>query len=128
MRLISNFSAGLVLVAAAVAAVSYTAVSPASNVARAETGWVIQITASQFKYEPETITLKRGEPVVLEFHTTDRKHGFKLGALDLHADIMPGEVARIAFTPDKVGRFVFACDNFCGSGHEEMDGTLVVTE
>jgi cytochrome c oxidase subunit 2 len=118
-----RFATGLALIAVAAATVSYTIAGP-----RAQTGRVIQVTASQFKYEPETITLKRGEPVVLEFRTTDRKHGFKLGALDLHADVVPGEVARIAFTPDKVGRFVFACDNFCGSGHEEMDGTLMVTE
>jgi len=123
MRRISNFTASLTLIAAVAAAVSYTVAAP-----HAQTGRVVQITATKFKYEPETITLKRGEPVVLEFHTTDVKHGFKLGALGLHADIGPGEVARIEFTPDKVGRFVFACDNFCGSGHEEMDGTLVVTE
>lgn len=123
-----HFATGLVLIAVAAAAVSYTVTVSVWNESGAQTGRVIQITASQFKYEPETITLKRGEPVVLEFRTTDRKHGFKLGALDLHADVNPGEVARIAFTPDKVGRFVFACDNFCGSGHEEMDGTLVITE
>jgi cytochrome c oxidase subunit 2 len=118
-----RFALSLIASAAAAGAVAYTAAAP-----RAQTGRAIQVTASQFKYEPETITIKKGEPVVLEFHSVDRKHGFKLGALDLHADINPGEVTRIAFTPDKVGRFVFACDNFCGSGHEEMDGTLVVTE
>src|SRR3954468_3542155 len=112
-----RFHIGLVLIAVAAGAVAY---APAPQ---AQRGRVIQLTASQVTYEPETITLKRGEPVVLEFRTTDRKHGFKLGALDLHADVNPGEVARIAFTPDKAGRYVFACDNFCGSGHEEMDGT-----
>ena len=123
-----RFVISILSIAVVAAAVSYTVAVPLSHQAGAQTGRVIQITASQFKYEPETITLKKGEPVILEFHTLDRKHGFKLGALDLHADINPGEVARVAFTPEKVGRFVFACDNFCGSGHEEMDGTLVVTE
>src|SRR5882672_9669014 len=104
MRRISNFTASLTLIAVAAATVSYTAVAP-----RAQTGRVIQITASKFKYEPDTITLKRGEPVVLEFRTTDVKHGFKLSALDLHADLAIGDVTRVAFTPEKVGRFVFAC-------------------
>src|SRR3954466_8537631 len=103
-----RFALSLMGIAAAAAAVTFAAAVP-----RAQTGRVVQVTASQFKYEPETITVKRGEPVVLEFRTTDRKHGFKLGALDLHVDVNPGEVARIAFTPDKVGRYVFACDNFC---------------
>jgi cytochrome c oxidase subunit 2 len=34
----------------------------------------------------------------------------------------------VRFTPDKVGRFNFHCDLFCGSGHEDMMGTLIVVE
>jgi cytochrome c oxidase subunit 2 len=30
--------------------------------------------------------------------------------------------------PDTAGKFFFACDVFCGSGHEEMEGEIVVTE
>jgi len=33
---------------------------------------------------------------------------------------------RIAFTPARPGEFEFVCDVFCGSGHEDMTGTLVV--
>ena len=29
--------------------------------------------------------------------------------------------------PDKTGKFTFSCDVFCGDGHEEMTGTIVVT-
>jgi len=32
----------------------------------------------------------------------------------------------VTITPDKPGTFVFFCDVFCGDGHEEMAGTLVV--
>jgi cytochrome c oxidase subunit 2 len=28
--------------------------------------------------------------------------------------------------PDKAGNFAFFCDVFCGDGHEDMDGTLVI--
>lgn len=30
-------------------------------------------------------------------------------------------------TPDKSGEFPFHCDVFCGSGHESMTGTVIVT-
>ena len=30
--------------------------------------------------------------------------------------------------PDRAGRFVFLCDNFCGEGHDRMTGFLVVEE
>jgi heme/copper-type cytochrome/quinol oxidase subunit 2 len=34
---------------------------------------------------------------------------------------------RVTLTPDKEGTYPFHCDVFCGDGHEDMTGTLVVT-
>lgn len=89
---------------------------------------VIRVTAKNFEFTPDTITVKKGEPVVLEITSLDRKHGFSLRAFGVRADVKPGETARVRFTPDKVGKFTFSCDVFCGEGHEDMNGTLVVTE
>ena len=89
---------------------------------------VIRITAKRFEYNPSEITLKRGEPVVLELVSLDRDHGFKLDALGVRADVKPGQVTRVPITPQQVGRFEFACDVFCGSGHEDMTGEIVVVE
>jgi cytochrome c oxidase subunit 2 len=54
--------------------------------------------------------------------------GFNVPDLGARADILPGQVARVRLVPDKVGTFEFHCDIFCGSGHEQMSGTIVVTE
>jgi len=88
----------------------------------------IHITAKKFDFTPDTITLKKGEPVVLVVSSQDRKHGFNLRAFGIRADVNPGETARIRFTPNKTGKFTFSCDVFCGEGHEDMTGTIVVTE
>ena len=88
----------------------------------------IHITAKKFEFTPDTITLKKGEPVVLVVSSQDRKHGFNLRAFGIRADVNPGGTARIRFTPDKTGKFTFSCDVFCGDGHEDMTGTMVVTE
>ncbi len=89
---------------------------------------VIQITAKRFEYSPKEITVKKGVPVVLEFTSLDRLHGFDCPGLKLRTDIRPGKVNTLRFVPDKVGTFPFHCDNFCGSGHEGMRGTITVTE
>ena len=89
---------------------------------------VIKLTAKKFEYSPPEITVKKGEPVVIEVSSQDVKHGFTLPDFGIRTDIQPGSVNRIALTPDKTGRFTFGCDVFCGSGHEEMSGTLLVTE
>ena len=89
---------------------------------------VIKITAQKFEYNPKEITLKKGAPVVLEFTSLDRLHGFNCPDLGVRADIKPGKVARVPLTPQKVGDFEFHCDNFCGSGHADMKGMFHVVE
>jgi cytochrome c oxidase subunit 2 len=94
----------------------------------AETEQVIQITAKKFEYSPKDITVKKGVPVVLEFTSLDRLHGFSCPGLGIRSDIPPQKVTKLRFVPDKVGTFPFHCDNFCGSGHEGMTGTITVKE
>ena len=89
---------------------------------------VIHITANKFQFNPDSITLKKGEPVVFEISSGDRKHGFSLRAFGVRSDVLPGKVSRIRFTPDKTGTFTFSCDVFCGDGHEDMTGTVVINE
>jgi cytochrome c oxidase subunit 2 len=88
----------------------------------------IHITAKKFDFSPDTITLKKGEPVLLVISSEDRKHGFNLRAFGVRTDVTPGGSARIRLTPDKTGKFTFSCDVFCGDGHEDMTGTIVVGE
>lgn len=99
-----------------------------SYVIAEEAAQVIQITAKRFEYSPKEITVKKGVPVVLEFTSLDRLHGFNCPELGIRMDIRPGKVNRLRFVPDKAGTFPFHCDNFCGSGHEGMRGTITVAE
>ena len=94
----------------------------------AENEQVIKITAKRFEYTPKEISVKKGVPVVLEFTSQDRLHGFTCPGLKIRMDILPGKVNTLRFVPDKAGTFPFHCDNFCGSGHEGMKGTIIVTE
>ena len=90
-------------------------------------GTVIRITARRFAFEPETVTLRRGEPVVLELRSIDRAHGFSAPDIGLAVILSGNEPVRLPFRPEKAGSFVFTCDQFCGEGHDEMGGTIVVT-
>ena len=87
---------------------------------------VIRILARKFTYEPDEITLKAGEPVVLELTTADVHMGLKCVDLGLRADILPGQVTRLKLTPAKAGDFPFFCDVFCGDDHELMGGLIRV--
>ncbi len=87
---------------------------------------VIKITAKKFEYTPSEIRVKKGVPVVLELTSSDRLHGFNCPELGIRSDINPGKIARVRFTPPRSGTFVFFCDIFCGEGHEDMSGKIIV--
>ena len=88
---------------------------------------VVRITARKFEFAPRIVALARGEAVVLELEALDRDHGFDCPALGLKADLAPGRPVRLPIRPDQAGRFEFVCNTFCGEGHDEMDGEIVVT-
>lgn len=89
---------------------------------------VIQVTAQRYSYSPSEIVLRKGKPAVLELTSRDFMHGFKVPALNIRVDLPPGTVTRVRVTPEKTGIYDFLCDNFCGSGHEQMEGRIVVRE
>jgi len=109
-------------------AAAFIFVSIGGYLRAAENEQVVKITAKKFEYSPKDITLKKGVPAVLEFTSLDRLHGFNCPGLGIRQDIQPGKVNTLRFTPDKVGTFPFHCDNFCGTGHERMTGSITVTE
>jgi cytochrome c oxidase subunit II len=88
---------------------------------------VIKISAERYEYSPAKVTLKKGEPVILELTSEDRLHGFHIKELGVRADVLPGQPVRVRIVPDKVGTFPFTCDLFCGSGHGDMSGMITVT-
>jgi cytochrome c oxidase subunit 2 len=118
------YSAKLVLVGMlTLGPVALSGVANASDTPRK-----VDVSVKRFAYEPSEITLKVGEPVVIELTTQDVTHGLKFKELNLNARIDKGKTAELAFTPSQTGDFVGHCSVFCGSGHGSMTLTLHVTK
>jgi len=88
----------------------------------------IEIVASRFSYTPNEITLKKGEPVVLVFRSTDVTHGLKIAEMNIKSEIKKGKDTEIMLTPSEVGHFVGKCAHFCGKGHGSMTLQIEVVE
>lgn len=87
---------------------------------------IIRISAKKFQFIPAEVKLKRGEEVVLELSTQDVLMGFSVPGLNVRSDLVPGKTQTLRINPDRAGEYEFLCDVFCGSGHEEMSGKLIV--
>lgn len=89
----------------------------------------ITVEGKEFSLVPNEIIVKKGQQVTILFKNEGTAgHNFGIGDLDVKTEtILPGDAAKITFTPAKAGNFKFWCSV---SGHRdaEMEGTLIVTE
>jgi cytochrome c oxidase subunit 2 len=109
------------------ASVVLAAVAPAPASVSAGRTKSFAITAERFKFEPDTLEVDEGDRVRLTFRSADTTHGFELKEYDVKVEIPKGgEPVTVEFVAAKPGSFVFACSEYCGSGHRDMRGRLVV--
>ena len=87
---------------------------------------VIEVKASKFKFEPDPIVVKQGEKVRLVATSTDVKHGLAIPEFKVNVVTEVGKTSTVEFIADKTGEFRTHCSVFCGIGHGNMQGTLVV--
>ena len=88
----------------------------------------IEMLSGKFAFVPNAFSVKKGQRVTVVLTSPDFTHGFSIPDFDVRGDGIPGKPVEITFVADKVGKFVFLCDNFCGEGHEHMSGFVTVTE
>jgi len=68
------------------------------------------------------------KPVIVYISSKDVVHSFKVIALRVTQDAIPGMRIPIWFRPTQEGRFQINCAQLCGNGHSAMSGGLLVVE
>ena len=85
-----------------------------------------KITAKQFQFNPATIEVNKGDKVRLIVTSVDVPHGISIPEYGINKRLDPGKPVTIEFTADKQGTFTAFCSVFCGSGHSNMKGKIIV--
>ncbi len=88
----------------------------------------IHMGVRQYVWEPSIIRAKKGELVRLIIHNADVMHGLVIPELGVINVDIPSDGAVIEFVADKVGTFEFFCSYYCGEGHMEMQGKVIIEE
>ncbi len=87
---------------------------------------VVKVTARQYEFDPSEVVVNQGDQVRLEVTATDVEHGLAIADYDIDRKLEPGKTETIEFVADKAGSHPFHCSVYCGSGHREMTGNLIV--
>lgn len=88
----------------------------------------ITVEGSKFKFEPSTITVKKGQKVKLIFKNIEGIHDFRVDELGIATEVIEeNEQESVEFTADEIGSFEFYCSV---EEHRAMGmvGTLIVEE
>jgi cytochrome c oxidase subunit 2 len=121
----------LILTVALLATTSRSAGSgqdtPGGSPAQSQAPRVIEVIAKRFAFEPAEIEVTVGEKVTLAVRSADGVHGVEIKKVKVKKEIPRGtEPVMIEFTATEAGRFPIVCSEYCGDGHDDMKGTLVV--
>lgn len=74
------------------------------------------------------LQFKKGQTYRLHLSSLDFQHGFSLQPGNLNLMILPGVDYVATLTPDKAGSYAIICNEYCGMGHQNMVGKIIVTE
>lgn len=92
---------------------------------------VIEMVADDWYFEPAEITVQEGDYLRLEIEarhsrTGQYDHGIGLPVFGVDKDLPAGETTVVEFEADATGQYQFFCNLYCGEGHSDMSGTLIV--
>ena len=87
----------------------------------------VEVVAKRFTFEPATVEATEGERLRLVVRSADGVHGVEIKKFRVNKEIpRGGDPVVIEFTASEAGRFPIICSAFCGDGHGDMKGMLVV--
>ena len=92
----------------------------------------VAVQARQFAFLPgtdEPIEVPAGSEVTFHISSPDVIHGFSLVGTNVNTMVIPGQMSEVTVEfPDVEERkeYGLLCHEFCGAGHEEMAGQVVV--
>ena len=88
---------------------------------------VVEITARRFAFEPSEVNATVGERLQLVVRSADGVHGLEIKKLKIKKEVpRGGEPVTIDFTATTEGSFPILCSEYCGNGHDDMSGMLIV--
>ncbi|MDD5169094.1 MAG: cupredoxin domain-containing protein [Syntrophales bacterium] len=89
---------------------------------------IVEVRASQYKFEPDPIVVRLGEKVRLSVTSADTAHGIAIVDFNVNLFVPAKQTKEVEFTADKKGTFHAHCSVYCGPGHAKMHGSLIVKE
>lgn len=84
------------------------------------------MTSFIFSYEPREIRVPMGAKIHFKATSKDVVHGLYVPNTNINLMLVPGHVTEYTYTFDEPGEHLFLCHEYCGTGHQLMQGRIIV--
>ncbi len=81
---------------------------------------VISISAKKWEFSQKIIEAKKWEKLIIKVENSDTLHGIAIPEMQLVWD------TEIQVDTSQVWEFEFRCANYCGEGHQDMVGKIII--
>ncbi len=86
----------------------------------------VVMLGSAWSFSPNEVRIPAGSTVTFRATATDVIHGFHVERTRINVMLIPGQVARVTYTFDEPGEHLIICHEYCGIGHHQMYGKVIV--
>ncbi|WP_448377705.1 cytochrome c oxidase subunit II, partial [Fervidobacterium sp.] len=90
--------------------------------------YTVYVLAFAFGYQPNPIEVPKGAEIIFKITSPDVIHGFHVEGTNINVEVLPGEVSTVRYIFKKPGEYRIICNQYCGLGHQNMFGKIVVKE
>jgi cytochrome c oxidase subunit 2 len=85
----------------------------------------VYLLGQMWRWYP-ALQLEEGKTYTFHLSALDVNHGFGLYPANLNIQVVPGYDYGLRITPNQPGEYRIVCNEFCGIGHHNMLGRIVV--
>lgn len=87
----------------------------------------VTMIAARYGFYPQRIEVPANTPVTFRIASYDVLHGVHAPFTNMATMVVPGYVSEVNTQFPKAGEYPMFCNEYCGLGHDEMWGKLIVT-
>lgn len=84
--------------------------------------------AKMWTFEPQEVYLPVGSEVDLYLTSSDVVHGFHIEKKGVNLMAVPGGINKTSFKFTERGVYKIVCHEYCGTGHQSMQGEIIVNK
>ena len=86
----------------------------------------VVILGQMWAFQPPEIHVPAGARVKIRATSADVIHGLAIEGTRVNLMLIPGQVTELEYTFDEPGEHLIICHEYCGRGHQEMGGKVIV--